>query len=158
MLSREGPGKRSLSRDICSCPCPGTTGLRDKIFFLSRDKGTTGRPVPVCPGTSRGTSRPLETLIWSTYKYILFSKWNQGISDEKGMLASAFIMHLVVQTILSCQGQLSFEMSWQHLEGLIRDRIPRSLCQNRLLEFSTIIIVHCPPQVSCEQVGGNRSE
>ena len=57
------PGQRSLSRDICSCPCPGTKGHRDKKIFLSRDKGTTGRPVPVCPGTSRGTSRPVETLV-----------------------------------------------------------------------------------------------
>ena len=63
ILSRDGTGQRSLSRDICSCPCPGTKGHRDKNFFLSRDKGTTGRPVPVCPGTSRGTSRPLETLV-----------------------------------------------------------------------------------------------
>ena len=67
ILSRDGTGQRSLSRDICSCPCPGTKGHRDKNFFLSRDKGTTGRPVPVCPGTSRGTSRPVETLISITY-------------------------------------------------------------------------------------------
>ena len=51
-------GQRVLSQDICFCSCPGTKGHRDKIFFLSWDKGTTGRPVPVCPGTSR----PLETL------------------------------------------------------------------------------------------------
>ena len=43
------PGQRSLSRDICSCPCPGTKGQRDKKNFLSRDKGTTGRPVPWKP-------------------------------------------------------------------------------------------------------------
>ena len=49
ILSRDVPGQKSLSRDICSCPCPGTKGHRDKNFFLSRDKGTTGRPVPVCP-------------------------------------------------------------------------------------------------------------
>ena len=61
ILSRDVPGQKSLSRDICSCPCPGTKGHRDKNFFLSRDKGTTGRPVPVC----RGASRPLETLICS---------------------------------------------------------------------------------------------
>ena len=63
ILSRDGTGQRSLSRDICSCPCPGTKGHRDKNFFLSRDKGTTGRPVPVCPGTSRGnpnTIRPTD--------------------------------------------------------------------------------------------------
>ena len=30
--------------------CPGTTGHRDKKKFLSQDKGTTGRPVPVFPG------------------------------------------------------------------------------------------------------------
>jgi hypothetical protein len=30
---------------------------------VQREKGTTGRPVLVCPGTSRGTSRPVETLI-----------------------------------------------------------------------------------------------
>ena len=40
ILSRDVQGQKSLSRDICSCPCPGT-----RNFF--------------CPGTSR----PLETLI-----------------------------------------------------------------------------------------------
>ena len=49
ILSRDVPGQKSLSRDICSCPCPGTKGHRDKKFFLSRDKGTTGRPVRDCP-------------------------------------------------------------------------------------------------------------
>ena len=45
--------------------CPGTfapalvPGHRDKKIFLSRDKETTGHPVPVCPGTSC----PLETLV-----------------------------------------------------------------------------------------------
>ena len=29
VLSREVPGQRGLSRDICSCPCPGTKGQRD---------------------------------------------------------------------------------------------------------------------------------
>ena len=43
-MSRDGPGQRNLSRDICSRTCPGTTGHRDKNLFLSRDKGTTGRP------------------------------------------------------------------------------------------------------------------
>ena len=57
------PRTEEFVKGICSCPCPRTEGHRDKKFFLSRDKGTTGRPVPVCPGTSRGTSRPLETLI-----------------------------------------------------------------------------------------------
>ena len=49
ILSRDVPGQRCLSRDICSCPCPGTKGHRDKKIFLSRDKGTTGRPVPWKP-------------------------------------------------------------------------------------------------------------
>ena len=44
---------------------PGTKGHQDKNFVLSRDKGTTGRPVLVCPGLSRGTFRPVETLIGS---------------------------------------------------------------------------------------------
>ena len=73
ILSWDGTGQRSLSRDICSCPCPGTKGHRDKNFFLSRDKGTTGRPVPVCPGTSRGTSRPLETLGYTVVTVFLLS-------------------------------------------------------------------------------------
>ena len=54
--------------------CPGTfapalvPGQRDtgtRKMSLSRDKGTAGRPLPVCPGTSRGTSRPVETLVGS---------------------------------------------------------------------------------------------
>ena len=49
ILSRDVPGQKSLSRDICSCPCPGTKGHWDKKIFLSRDKGTTGRPVPWKP-------------------------------------------------------------------------------------------------------------
>ena len=40
ILSRDVPGQRSLSRDICSCPCPGTKGHRDKKFFF-----VPGRPV-----------------------------------------------------------------------------------------------------------------
>jgi hypothetical protein len=63
ILSRDVPGQRGLSRDICSCPCPGTKGHRDKKISLSRDKGTTGRPVPVCPGTSR----PVKTLVSTMY-------------------------------------------------------------------------------------------
>ena len=59
ILSRDVLGQRSLSRENCSCPCPGTKGHRDKIFFLPQDKGTTGRLVPVCPRTSR----PVETLV-----------------------------------------------------------------------------------------------
>ena len=62
-MFRDVPGQRSLSRDFWCCSCPGTKGRRDNNFFLSRDKGTTGRPVLDCPGTSRGTSHPLETLI-----------------------------------------------------------------------------------------------
>ena len=57
-VPRDVPGQRSLSRDFCCCSCPGTKGQRDKETFLSRDKGTTGRTVTDCPGTSR----PLETL------------------------------------------------------------------------------------------------
>ena len=34
--------------------CPRTKGRQDKETFLSWDKGTMGRPVPVCPGTSLG--------------------------------------------------------------------------------------------------------
>ncbi len=51
---RDRPGQLVKIRD----------GTRDgtRKYFLSRPEETTGRPVPVCPGTSRGTSRPLETL------------------------------------------------------------------------------------------------
>ena len=53
------PGDRSLSRDFCPCPCPGTKGQRDKDFFF-------------VPGQrDNGTSRPLETLFWTNK--ILFS-------------------------------------------------------------------------------------
>ena len=37
ILSRDVPGQRSLPRDFCSCPCPGTKGQRDKEIFLSQD-------------------------------------------------------------------------------------------------------------------------
>ena len=50
ILSRDVPGQKSLSRDICSCPCPGTKGHRDKNFFFvtgQRDNGTSH------PGLSR---------------------------------------------------------------------------------------------------------
>ena len=52
ILSRDVPGQRNLSRDICSCPCPGTKGHRDKKISLSRAKETTGRP-----GLSRDVPR-----------------------------------------------------------------------------------------------------
>jgi hypothetical protein len=53
-------GQRSLSRNICSCPCPGT-----RNFFCPGTKGqqdvpsrfVPGRPVPVC----LRKSRPVET-------------------------------------------------------------------------------------------------
>ena len=44
ILSRDVPGQRSLSRDIYSCPCPGTKGHRDKENVLvpgQRDSGTS---------------------------------------------------------------------------------------------------------------------
>ena len=59
------PGQKSLSQDFFSCICPGTKGQRDKELFLSRDKGTTGRPILDCPGTSFGTSCPLKTLLYT---------------------------------------------------------------------------------------------
>ena len=59
ILSRDVPGQRSLSRDICSCPCPGTKGHLDKKIFLSRDKGTTGRPVSVCPVPQKHQFQPV---------------------------------------------------------------------------------------------------
>ena len=49
-MSRDVPEQRVLSRDICSCPCPGTKGQRDKEIFLffvlgQRDNGTShGNP------------------------------------------------------------------------------------------------------------------
>jgi hypothetical protein len=57
------------SRDRGVCPgtftpalVPGQRDTGTRKMSLSRDKGTAGRPVPVCPGTSRGTSRPVKTL------------------------------------------------------------------------------------------------
>ena len=49
--------QRVLYRDICSCPCPGTKGHRDNIFFCPGTKGqrnvpsrfVPGRPVPWKP-------------------------------------------------------------------------------------------------------------
>ena len=55
-----------MSRDICFCPCPGTKGHRDKNFFLSRDKGTTGqRDVPsrFVPGRPAGCPVPWKQLL-----------------------------------------------------------------------------------------------
>ena len=51
----------SIEPFFCSSIQPQHTvkGHRDKKIYLSRDKGTTGRPVPVFPGTSR----PVETLL-----------------------------------------------------------------------------------------------
>ena len=51
ILSRDVPGQKSSSRDIYSCPCPGTKGHRDKENVL-------------VPGQrDSGTSRPVETLV-----------------------------------------------------------------------------------------------
>ena len=97
ILSRDGTGQRSLSRDICSCPCPGTKGHRDKNFLLSRDKGTTGRPVPVCPGTSRGTSRSLETLDW-TDKFSVFQKFALALA------CITYIFIIQLSNHLNCGG------------------------------------------------------
>ena len=50
-VPRDVPGQRVLSRDICSCPCPGTKGQRDK-----KKKFVPGQ-------RDNGTSRPVETLV-----------------------------------------------------------------------------------------------
>ena len=51
ILSLDVPGQRSLSRNFCTCPCPGTKGQRDRQNFF-------------VPGQrDNGTSRPLETLL-----------------------------------------------------------------------------------------------
>ena len=56
ILSWDVLEQRSLSWDFCSCPCPKTKGHWTKKISLSRNKGTTERPVP------GGTSHPVETL------------------------------------------------------------------------------------------------
>ena len=76
---RTNPGQKGRRTKKNGGVCPGIfaaallLGQRDsrtRNLFLSRDKGTSGRPVPVCPGTSRGTSRPVETLRESNSLYI----------------------------------------------------------------------------------------
>ena len=59
ILSRDVPGQRSLSRDICSWPCPGTKGHRDRQNFFvpgQRDNGTS------CPCLSRDVPRDVPSL------------------------------------------------------------------------------------------------
>ena len=59
ILSQDVPGEKSLSRDICSCPCPGTKGHRDKNFFF-------------VPGQwDNGTSRPVDTLVPTIFKKLV---------------------------------------------------------------------------------------
>ena len=48
ILSWDVPGQRSLSRNFCSCPCPGTV---------------LGSPVPECPGKAMRRTVPLEALL-----------------------------------------------------------------------------------------------
>ena len=62
ILSRDVPGQRSLSRDIYSCPCPGTKGHRDKENVL-------------VPGQrDSGTSRPVESLLATHNPLILIGE------------------------------------------------------------------------------------
>ena len=68
ILARDVPGERSLSRDICPALVPGQRDTGTRIFFLSQDKGTTGRPVPVCPGTSRLVETLVLCNVVSDYK------------------------------------------------------------------------------------------
>ena len=82
ILSLDVPGQRSLSRDFCSCPFPRKKGQRDKEMFLFRDKGTTGRPVPDCSGTSR----PLETLVISYCSFII-----TPMADTQVAMACAYV-------------------------------------------------------------------
>ena len=51
---RDKTGQSRKGRPKTGKGCSKTEGHSDKNFFLFWDKGTTGRPVPVCPGTSRG--------------------------------------------------------------------------------------------------------
>ena len=62
ILSRDVPGQKSLSRDICSCPCPGTKGQRDKLKTLPRDRTgrdsqNSGRDGPGQPKSGTGQSK-----------------------------------------------------------------------------------------------------
>ena len=73
ILSRDVPGQRSLSRDFCSCPCPGkkgqvgqgnifVPGQRDtsgQEFFLSWDKGTMGQAQNLAKGWD-GPGQPVK--------------------------------------------------------------------------------------------------
>ena len=73
-------------RDRRVCPgifpaalVPGQRDSGTRKLFLSRDKGTTGRPFPDCPGTSR----PLEILVsmscgvWNVWSWELSWKYNK---------------------------------------------------------------------------------
>ena len=51
ILSRDVPGQRVLSRDICSCPCPGTKGQRDRQNFFVPGQRDNGTGKLFCPGT-----------------------------------------------------------------------------------------------------------
>ena len=84
ILSRDVLGQRSFPWNFCSCPCSWTKGQQDKEIFLSRDKGTMGRSVPDCPGTSR----PLGTLITTTECLIFFET---DVSSENVILETLFL-------------------------------------------------------------------
>ena len=51
ILSQDVPGQRSLSRDICFCPCPGTRGHRDRQNFFVPGQRDNGTRKLFCPGT-----------------------------------------------------------------------------------------------------------
>ena len=64
-----------MSRDFCSCPCPGTKGHRDKNFFCPGTKGQ--RDVPSHGNTTWNTA----TLEWFASSISLFGLQFTRITD-----------------------------------------------------------------------------
>ena len=84
ILSQDGPGQRALSRDICSCPCPGTKG---QDFFLPRDVPSLGNPSSSFPFSSLGTWIITNLIIWivllgSYIHYSCFLAWVCILSES----------------------------------------------------------------------------
>ena len=75
--------------------CPGTKGHRDKKMFLSRDKGTTGRPLETL--VSMNQEFKILFLIWIHF-YAL--TWRKKYTFKLGTIVFNFQHDLFVQSVL----------------------------------------------------------
>ena len=73
VLSRDVPGQKSLSRDFCNCPCPGTKGQQDRQKNFVPGQRDNGTRKLFCPRTKG--QRDVPSLGNPNTKYVVTCKF-----------------------------------------------------------------------------------